>query len=124
MKKLFFLVLLSVISVMLCAHNAHKVKDEKEYVEIEKEKEGIEEGRSLSYVECYIDRECGEIEIGYSGIGIPDIIILDSNHSVVCSVSGVSDFGTITLNLPSDDGSYSVLIQSRLYTGKGSFYIF
>lgn len=122
MKKItitFIALIITVASAFaFCDHN---VKEEKERVEFEKESLSTEHERSIYKLECYLDRTQGFLEIEYAGIGIPDVIIYNSNNVPVHYVRGTSDFGTVTLNLPSVEGWYSVLVQSDVYSGEGTF---
>ncbi len=125
MKKLIITSLVSLMCVSFVEASGRKMYDEeKEYVKIEKENETSNLERSLTFVECCIDRVQGIIEVNYKGYGLPYVAIYDSTHGLIDSAYATSNNGNITFLLPVVHDAYFIVIQCEEYVGKGYFEIY
>ena len=122
MKKIFFLILLSAVTMSVWPQNL--CDDDREYVKIEKETEVIEEERSLSYLDCYIYRSQRILEVSYADVGILNVFIYDHNNNLVDCEYGFESCDKLILSLPLREGQYMVFIQSDTFSGKGYFVVY
>lgn len=101
------------------------LSDDKEKIDIEeKPQEKPNKDRSIKNVECYLSRSDNTVEVEYYGIGAPIVYILDANGNILSYNPANGTSGNIIINLPQEQGVYTVLIQSQTYCGEGVFYIY
>lgn len=123
MKKALFTILLAILFCQL-GYSVEIIITDKEKIDIEEHpKEYPVEDRSVKSVECYLSRSENTVEVEYSGIGAPIVYIFDANGNILSYNPATGTSGNIIINLPQEEGRYTLLIQSQTYCGEGVFYI-
>ena len=125
MKKLLLFLMLVAISQYSYSFSAGQNEDpEKEKIDlIERPTSGPNKDRSLMYVECLYDKSTNVLEIEYSGIETPVVYVIDANENIVWLQSSERMSNKLIVNLPPIQGTYRLIIQSRVYCGEGILHI-
>ena len=120
------LLLLMIYCNLISAYEdrCYKDDDEKEKIDIETNNGTLEFERSLFVLDCFIDRNDGKIYVNYAGIGVPTIYIYDENGTLYSNHYISISPRIAVIDLPSRLGLYQIIIQSDVYLGIGTFYIY
>ena len=125
MKKLLLFLILVTISQYSYSFSTGQNEDpEKEKIDlIERPTSEPNKDRSLMYVECLYDKSRNVLEIEYSGIETPIVYVIDANENIVWLQSSERMSNKLIVNLPPIQGTYRLIIQSRVYCGEGILHI-